>query len=99
MITSTSTGTGTSMTTTIIMMMGMIMVTAAQATSTRLRTSAVLSRLPPFSIVVAHVTYGLLANSVALLVDAGHNFGDVLGLLLAWGAHSVAQWLPTSRYT
>ncbi len=50
-------------------------------------------------LVVAQVTYGLLANSVALLADAGHNFGDVLGLLLAWGAHSIAQWLPTRRYT
>lgn len=51
------------------------------------------------ALVVAQVTYGLLANSVALLADAGHNFGDVLGLLLAWGAHSMAQWLPTRRYT
>lgn len=40
-----------------------------------------------------------MANSMALLADAGHNFGDVLGLLLAWGAHSMARWLPTQRYT
>ncbi len=26
------------------------------------------------------------ANSIILLGDAGHNFSDVLGLLLAWGA-------------
>lgn len=51
------------------------------------------------ALVIAQVTYGVLANSVALLADAGHNFGDVLGLLMAWGAHSVAQWLPTKRYT
>ena len=51
------------------------------------------------ALVVAQVFYGVLANSVALLADAGHNFGDVLGLLLAWGAHSVAKWQPTQRYT
>ena len=50
-------------------------------------------------LVIAQVVYGLLANSMALLADAGHNFGDVLGLLLAWGAHSMARWLPTQRYT
>lgn len=50
-------------------------------------------------LVIAQVVYGLSANSMALLADAGHNFGDVLGLLLAWGAHSVARWLPTQRYT
>lgn len=50
-------------------------------------------------LVIAQVIYGVLANSVALLADAGHNFGDVIGLLLAWAAHSVAQWQPTKRYT
>lgn len=50
-------------------------------------------------LVIAQVIYGIAANSMALLADAGHNFGDVLGLLLAWGAHSIAQWLPTKRYT
>jgi cobalt-zinc-cadmium efflux system protein len=45
------------------------------------------------------VVYGLLAGSVALLADAGHNFGDVLGLVLAWVAHSAAQRPPTARYT
>ena len=30
--------------------------------------------------------YALLTGSVSLLGDAAHNLGDVLGLLLAWGA-------------
>ena len=30
--------------------------------------------------------YALLANSMSLLGDAGHNLSDVLGLLLAWSA-------------
>jgi Cation efflux family len=51
------------------------------------------------ALVVAQIVYGVMANSVALLADAGHNFGDVLGLLLAWGAHSLAQRQPTARYT
>ena len=34
--------------------------------------------------VAAEAVYGVLANSLALLADAGHNFGDVLSLGLAW---------------
>lgn len=51
------------------------------------------------AIVVLQVVFGLAANSVALLADAGHNFGDVLGLVLAWGAHVVARAPPTPRRT
>jgi cobalt-zinc-cadmium efflux system protein len=51
------------------------------------------------ALVIAQVVFGVLANSVALIADAGHNLGDVLGLLLAWGAHGMARWLPTKRYT
>ncbi|MBW4440814.1 MAG: cation diffusion facilitator family transporter [Plectolyngbya sp. WJT66-NPBG17] len=49
--------------------------------------------------VVAEVIYGLLANSLALLADAGHNLSDVLGLLLAWGASVLVRRLPTPRRT
>lgn len=51
------------------------------------------------ALVVAQVAFGVIANSVALIADAGHNLGDVLGLLLAWGAHGMARWQPTKRYT
>src|SRR5215467_7811330 len=51
------------------------------------------------ALVIAQVVFGVLANSVALIADAGHNLGDVLGLLLAWGAHGMARWQPTERYT
>jgi cobalt-zinc-cadmium efflux system protein len=50
-------------------------------------------------LVIAQVVFGVLANSVALIADAGHNLGDVLGLMLAWGAHGMARWQPTKRYT
>ncbi|SDX03447.1 cation diffusion facilitator family transporter [Lysobacter enzymogenes] len=43
--------------------------------------------------------YGFWTNSLALLSDALHNLGDVLGLGLAWGAAVLAQRLPTDRHT
>ena len=49
--------------------------------------------------VAAEATFGILAHSLALLADAGHNLSDVLGLLLAWGAHRLAQRSPTARRT
>ena len=49
--------------------------------------------------VVAELGFGLAANSMALLADAAHNFGDVLGLLLAWGAAWLIRRPPTPRRT
>lgn len=49
--------------------------------------------------VITEVMAGWMANSLALLADAGHNLGDVLGLLLAWGASILVQRRPTSRRT
>lgn len=49
--------------------------------------------------VVVQVGFGLAANSMALLADAAHNFADVLALLLAWGAASLARRPPTRRRT
>ncbi len=49
--------------------------------------------------VIAQVLFGLFAHSLALLADAGHNLGDVLGLSMAWAASRLAQRAPTSRYT
>ncbi|MCU6496329.1 cation diffusion facilitator family transporter [Rugamonas sp. A1-17] len=43
--------------------------------------------------------YGFLANSTALMADAGHNLSDVLGLMLAWGAAILAKRVPNGRYT
>ena len=43
--------------------------------------------------------YGFLANSTALMADAGHNLSDVLGLVLAWGAAVLATRAPSARYT
>jgi cobalt-zinc-cadmium efflux system protein len=49
--------------------------------------------------IVVEVAYGLLINSMALLADAGHNFSDVLGLLLAWGAAYLAKTASTEKRT
>lgn len=49
--------------------------------------------------VIVEVVAGLWAGSLALVADAGHNAGDVLGLLLAWGASHLARRPPTRRYT
>ena len=49
--------------------------------------------------VVVEAIYGVLANSVALLADAGHNLGDVLGLLVAWTASVLVRRAPSARFT
>lgn len=49
--------------------------------------------------VVVEAGYGLYANSMALLADAGHNLSDVLGLVVAWIAVMLAKRLPTPKYT
>lgn len=49
--------------------------------------------------VIVEAAYGFLSNSTALLADAGHNLSDVVGLLVAWGAATLARRVPTPRYT
>jgi cobalt-zinc-cadmium efflux system protein len=49
--------------------------------------------------VLVEVVYGALAHSLALIADAGHNVGDVLGLGLAWGATALAKRKPSKRRT
>ena len=51
------------------------------------------------SFVLIETFFGLRANSVSLLADAGHNLSDVAGLLIAWGASVLATRGPTARRT
>jgi len=51
------------------------------------------------ALVAVQAIYGVIAHSTALLADAGHNFGDVLGLALAWAAQGLARQPPTAAYT
>jgi cobalt-zinc-cadmium efflux system protein len=49
--------------------------------------------------VAVEAGFGFAAESLALLTDAAHNLGDVLGLLLAWGANTLASRQPSLRHT
>ena len=49
--------------------------------------------------IVAEIVYGFQARSLALLADAGHNFSDVIGLLLAWGAYLLSRRGPQPGFT
>ena len=49
--------------------------------------------------VAVEFVFGVLANSVSLLADAGHNLSDVLGLVIAWIASVLVKRPPSSRYT
>ena len=49
--------------------------------------------------VLVEAVFGILANSMALIADAGHNLSDVLALLIAWGASLAARRPPSARYT
>ena len=49
--------------------------------------------------VVIEGGFGFLSNSVALIADAGHNLGDVLGLVCAWTAIRLARRPPGGQFT
>jgi len=49
--------------------------------------------------VAAEAFFGWKVNSLALLADAGHNLGDVAGLVMAWGGALAGKLRPDVRYT
>src|SRR4051794_8975511 len=51
------------------------------------------------AIVVVELTFGLVANSMALISDAGHNLSDVLGLVVGWAGTVMAKRSPSPRFT
>jgi len=52
-----------------------------------------------FAFTFVQLVYALSANSMGLLADAAHNAGDVLGLLLAWGANWMVSLPARKRYS
>ena len=42
---------------------------------------------------------GFESGSLSLMMDAGHNLSDVLGLVLAWVAAVLTRKRPEGRYT
>jgi cobalt-zinc-cadmium efflux system protein len=51
------------------------------------------------SFVVVEVGFGFWSHSLALLADASHNFGDVIGLILGWAAMVLAARRPSAAFT
>jgi cobalt-zinc-cadmium efflux system protein len=49
--------------------------------------------------VLIEVIYGVLSNSVALIADAGHNFSDVIALVLALIASILIRKRSTDKYS
>lgn len=49
--------------------------------------------------VAVEVGFGVWANSMALIADAGHNLSDVLALVVAWLADRAAKRPPSARFT
>jgi cobalt-zinc-cadmium efflux system protein len=49
--------------------------------------------------VAIETVYGFIANSMALLADAGHNLSDVLGLVVAWAGAVMAKRAASPRFT
>jgi cobalt-zinc-cadmium efflux system protein len=68
---------------------------AAQDLNTRMAVAVALNLI----FVVIEAGFGFLSNSVALIADAGHNLGDVLGLVFAWTAMYLGRRPPGARFT
>jgi cobalt-zinc-cadmium efflux system protein len=49
--------------------------------------------------VIIEGVYGVMADSLALIADAGHNLSDVVSLILAWGAFYLAKKNPSLKRT
>jgi cobalt-zinc-cadmium efflux system protein len=62
-------------------------------------TAFALGILLNLAFVIIGVVAGIAASSTALLADAAHNMGDVLGLAMAWGATVLARRARTARRT
>ena len=52
-----------------------------------------------FSFVLIELWGGLASDSLALVADAGHNLGDVAGMLIAWIAYAASNLKPNSKHT
>jgi len=49
--------------------------------------------------ILIEVIWGIRANSLALLADAGHNASDVMALIIAWGASILVKKIPSNKFT
>jgi len=65
----------------------------------RMNTAFLVGMLLNVGFVIVGVIAGIAAHSTALLADAAHNMGDVLGLGMAWGATVLAKRARTTTRT
>jgi cobalt-zinc-cadmium efflux system protein len=49
--------------------------------------------------IITEFTFGILSNSMALITDAGHNFSDVISLILAWISMWMIKKSATTKFT
>ena len=49
--------------------------------------------------VLVEAGFGFWSGSMALIADAGHNFSDVLGLVIAWVGITLSKRPPSRRFT
>lgn len=63
--------------------------------STAFKTGIIIN----MAFIAAESYFGIRSNSVALLADAGHNFSDVITLLLSWFAILLSRLKPNFRFT
>lgn len=61
--------------------------------------SFVLGIVLNITFVAIEAGYGFIADSMALIADAGHNLSDVMSLILAWGASALAARAATDKRT
>lgn len=52
-----------------------------------------------FAFTLFQICFAFAANSMSLMADAMHNFGDVFGLILAWGANWLLTKPARKRYS
>ena len=65
----------------------------------RVNTAFLVGMVLNVGFVIVGVIAGVAAHSTALLADAAHNMGDVLGLGMAWGATVLAKRARTTTRT
>src|SRR5664279_3117808 len=65
----------------------------------RMSSAFLIGMLLNVGFVIVGVIAGIAAHSTALLADAAHNMGDVLGLGMAWGATVLAKRARTTTRT
>lgn len=71
----------------------------AHSISETFNTAFAIAVLLNFAFTLTEASYAFIAHSMGLLADAGHNLGDVLGLLMAWGTTALLTRRATEKYS